>query len=201
MLHMVVGGSAAESRAHQLQQLGDLEHTLATCARLAAGDPAFRDVIDRMGRQFAALSRSVQRSATRAGVSRDVELASVYARYTATTVSQAARELRAEARMAPTATTTVSSGLRRVAAAENAGPLPRGGHVAERVCSDCGEGFGSSMGARRCEVCAERREKRRQDDLERARTRLLPTMLSDGWAQVCEEEAKTMRRILRRGDR
>jgi hypothetical protein len=201
MLHMAAGGSTAESRADQLQQLGDLEHTLATCARLAAGDPAFRDVIDRMGRQFAALSRSVQRSATRAGVSRDVELASVHARYTATTVSQAARELRAEARMAPTATTTVSSGLRRVAAAENAGPLPRGGHVVERVCSDCGEGFDSSMGSRLCSVCVERRENRRQDDLERARTRLLPTRISDGWAQVSEEEAKAMRRILRRGDR
>ena len=199
MLHMAAGGSTAESRAHQLKQLGDLEHTLATCARLAAGDPAFRDAIDRMGRQFAALSRSAQRSATRANASRDVELARIHARHNVTTVSQAARELRAEARLTPTA--TVSSGLRRVAAAETPRPLPRGGHVAEGVCADCGEGYDSFMGARRCRGCAERRDKQRSEDLERARTRLLPTRISDGWAQVSEEEARAMRRILRRGDR
>lgn len=201
MVHMTAGRRAADSRARQLEQLAELERTLATCARLAAGDPAFRDVIDRMDQQLSELSRSIQRSATSANVSRDVELARVYARHTATTLSQAARELRAEARTVPTATTTVSSGLRRVAAAETAGPLPLGGHVGERVCSDCGEGFDSSMGARRCTVCADRREKRRQGALERARTRVMPTRLRDGWAQLAEEEAKTMRRILRRGDR
>lgn len=201
MLYMTAGRSAEETRAHQLQQLSELEHTLATCAKLAASEPAFRDLIDRVDRQFAALSRSAQRSAARANASRDAELARVYAHHAATTVSQAARELRASAGMVPTTTTTVSSGLRRVATAGTAGALPLGGHVAERVCSDCGEGFDSSMGARRCSLCAERREKRRQDDLERARNRLPPTMLSDGWAQISEEEAETMRRILRRGDR
>jgi hypothetical protein len=203
MLDMTAGRSSAAYLAEARQlQLAELERTLATCASLAGSNPAYRDLIARMDEQFAALSRSVRRSAARAAnVSRGGELGRVRARYSGTSVSQAMRELRAEAQVVHTATTSVSAGLRRLAAIEASGRVPAAGHGTERVCADCGEGFASVMGVRRCPVCLARREKRRQADLERARSRPSATRISDGWAQLAEEEANDTRRILRRGDR
>lgn len=187
-------GVITEHRTQRVQQLGELERTLATVARLAEGRPEFRDMMFKLEEQFSALARAVRRSAARAE-----DLDRAYARHSAATVTQAMLEIRAESVLTPS--TTVSAGLRRLAAGETPEPLPRGGRVREQVCSDCGYGFDSVLGQRRCPVCTERHDKRRKQDVERARTRPPPTKLSDGWAQVTEEEAKTMRRILRRGDR
>lgn len=187
--------------AQKLQILDELGQTLALCARLTAGDAKFRDLTERMDREYAALARSMRRSAARASETREARLVDAHRRHSASTVSDATRELRAEARRVSIETVTVAAGLRRIVEAETPEPLPYGVRIEERQCSDCGLGFDSRLGSRRCQICSKRMKKRREEDLQRARTRLFATRLSEGWAQVAEEEAATMRRILRRGDR
>jgi hypothetical protein len=66
------------------------------------------------------------------------------------------------------------------------------------VCTDCRDYFDGRLGAKRCEGCRQRRQRRAAEALRRVESRTQVTSVADGWRALSEDQAAMTRAELTR---
>jgi hypothetical protein len=66
------------------------------------------------------------------------------------------------------------------------------------VCTDCRDYFDGRLGAKRCDGCRQRRQRRADEALARVESRTGVTSVADGWRALSEDQAVMTRADLAR---